>query len=56
MTGRLGVRKIENLHRRDKNLARRVEAMEPDLRRKGKKKLYYNCLTPLSLSFPFQLI
>jgi hypothetical protein len=49
MTVSFGVRKIENLLQRDKNLARRVEAMELDLRKKGKKKIFYcNCLTPLS--------
>ncbi len=40
MTVSLGVGKIENLLRRDRDLARRVEVMELALRRKGKRKYF----------------
>jgi len=40
MTVSLGIRKIEELLHRDKDLARRVEAMELNLRKKGKKKYF----------------
>lgn len=40
MTMRLGVRKIENLLQRDKDLAGRVETMEKNLRKRGKKKYF----------------
>jgi hypothetical protein len=40
MTVSLGVRKIENLLQRDKDLARRVEAMELGLRKKGGEKYF----------------
>ncbi|MBI5967012.1 MAG: hypothetical protein HY882_04020 [Deltaproteobacteria bacterium] len=40
MTISLGVMKIENLLQRDKDLAGKVEAMEINLRKKGKKKYF----------------
>jgi hypothetical protein len=46
MTVSVGVMKIENLFQKDKDLARRVEIMELNLRKKGKKK-YLITIDPL---------
>ena len=40
MTVSLGVRKIETLLQRDKDLVQRVEVMEQYLRKRGKKKYF----------------
>ena len=40
MTISYGVRKVEGLIQRDKGLAQRVEAMELNLRKRGKKKYF----------------
>ena len=40
MTISFGVRKIENLLQRDRGIAQRVEAMELNLRKRGKKKYF----------------
>jgi len=40
MTGSLGVRKIENLLQRDRDLRQRMEAIELALKRKGKRKYF----------------
>jgi len=40
MTVSLGMRKIENLLQRDKDLAGRVEFMEMNLQKRGKKKYF----------------
>lgn len=37
----LGLRKIENLLQCDKDLKAKIEVMESNLRKKGKKKLFY---------------
>ena len=46
MTISLGVKKVENLLQRDKELAKRVEIMEMNLREKSRKKYFITIAWP----------